>query len=240
MLSRSLITVIALAGTLAFVEGFSYWWMHPSTSDADQPKLVYTPPQPSEGKAPNPASVGSMGEGGENEVVTLLPDVVEKTMETLYCSSGTVAKIERVNGVVMHVAFFEWNSADATNVLEAFKHLPDECMGSIGMKLLSKMPPQSYQVENEQLLFDHTMFRDPVGQIIHAFKGTWVSGATKVIGKDFRGGADQWRQIRLKAALHRFNPSYARVAQGAVRGIADPQLAWQAFEEGMLKNLHME
>lgn len=240
MIARSLIIVTALVVSLGFVEGFSYWWMHPSVSDAGQPKLVYTPPLPNDGKTSPAVDLATALEGAETDLVTLLPEIVEKTRETLYCSSGTVAKIERANGVVMHVAFFEWNSADATNVLEAFKHLPDECMGSIGMKLLSKMPARSYQVENEELLFDHTMFRDPVGQIIHAFKGTWVSGATKVIGKDFRGGADQWRQIRLKAAQHRFNPSYARVAQGAVRGIADPQLAWQAFEDGMLKNLHME
>ncbi|MDB4387478.1 hypothetical protein N9Z15_04650 [Akkermansiaceae bacterium] len=87
------------------------------------------------------------------------------------------------------------------------------------------------------LSFDHTVFRDPQGVIVHAFKGTWVSGANSLLGDGLRGGADQWNQLRRKAALHRFRPAHARVAQGAVRGIPDPDLAWEDFGEAMLVDL---
>ncbi len=171
---------------------------------------------------------------------TSLPTVVEKALPALRCSTGTAARIDRDDGTTVHLAFFEWNLADSTNVLEAFKHLPDECMGSIGMTLTTQLPPRSYQVGAETLWFDHTVFRDSVGITVHAFKGTWVSGANSLIGSGERGGVDQWNQLRWKSALTRFHPAHARVAQGAVRGIPNPDLAWQAFEETMLKDLKFQ
>ena len=113
-------------------------------------------------------------------------------------------------------------------------------MGSIGLTLLSKEKPLAYTVAGEILWFDHTSFRDPRGGTIHAFKGTWVSGARNLIGNGFRGGGDQWREICWRSALKRFHPAYARVAQGAVRGIPNPDLAWQAFEDAMLKDLKFQ
>ena len=121
--------------------------------------------------------------------------------------------------------------------MEAYKHLPEQCMGSIGMTLVGRCPPRSYQVGDEPLSFDHTIFRDPTGAIIHAFKGTWVSGASSLLGNGLRGGAEQWRQLRWRSALTRFRPAHARVAQGAVRGISNPDLAWRAFEQAMLVDL---
>ena len=79
-----------------------------------------------------------------------------------------------------------------------------------------------------------------MGVVVHAFKGTWVSGADKLLGDGFRGGVEEQRMLRWKAALSRFRPAYARVAQGAVRGIASPDLAWKTFEESMLVDLLMK
>jgi hypothetical protein len=212
---------------------------------------------------------------------TLLPDLVSRSMPSLRCSAGIAARIDRPNGATVHLAFFEWNLADSTNVLEAFKHLPDECMGSIGMTLVKKRPPRTYLVRNQEtgnrargsagvppasqgsaddtaqssstnlqspisnlssstLSFDHTEFRDPSGKTIHAFKGVWVSGASGLLGDGIRGGGEQWNQIRWRAALKRFRPAYARVAQGAVRGIPNPDLAWEIFEQSMLQDLTFE
>ena len=175
-----------------------------------------------------------------SSTTTPLPAVVANALPALRCSTGTAARIDRDDGTIFHLAFFEWNLADSTNVLEAFKHLPDECMGSIGMILTAQLPPRSYQVGAETLWFDHTVFRDSVGITVHAFKGTWVSGANSLIGSGERGGVDQWNQLRWKSALKRFKPAHARVAQGAVRSIPNPDLAWQAFEETMLKDLKFQ
>lgn len=224
--------IATIVMSLVATDWLAYWWMNPAPTGLAAPKLVYHPsPLAEEGpSAPNQ----------EDSIITPLPEVLASTLGVLACSNGVVSKIEQASGVVIHIAFFEWDSADSLSVLEAFKHLPEQCMGSIGMDLVEKLPPKFHSVGPEKLLFDHTVFKDPVGRTVHAFKGTWVSGASTLIGTHFRGGADQWRQIRMKAALHRFNPAYARVAQGAVRGIADPQLAWQAFEQAMLKDLRME
>ena len=247
-------TLIGIVLALGAVEATAYWWMHPTPAGLGQPVLVYRPEERSQAtgdrgqqdvEAQDPAqSSNSSSPISDSQrfsisasTLTTLPAVVEKALPTLRCSTGTAARIDRDDGTTIHVAFFEWDLADSTNVLEAFKHLPDECMGSIGMTLTGHQPPRSYQVGGETLWFDHTVFRDSGGVTVHAFKGTWVSGASSLVGNGFRGGADQWNQLRWKAALKRFHPAHARVAQGAVRGIPNPDLAWVAFEDAMLKDL---
>lgn len=230
---------------------------------------------------------------------TLLSEIVSSSIRSLRCSTGTAVRIDRDDGTIVHVAFFEWDLAASNNVLEAFKHLPDECMGTIGMTLVKIHPPRMYVVRSQELLgrdlrsalqslggngadvivadgarserrdhrsedgsheeaastssasssnhqspisnislnFDHTEFRDLTGRTIHAFKGVWVSGVTNLLGDGPRGGLDQSRQIRWRAALKRFRPAHARVAQGAVSGIASSDRAWETFEESMLRDL---
>lgn len=172
--------------------------------------------------------------------VTSLPEIVARALPSLRCSTGTASRIDTAEGVTIHTAFFEWDLASSTSVLEAFKHLPDECMGSIGMTLTAHHSPRPYQVGNETLSFDHSIFRDPQGEVIHAFKGVWVSGSSGLLGNGLRGGGEQARQLRWKAGLHRFRPAHARVAQGAVRGIPNPDLAWETFQSTMLVDLKME
>ncbi len=303
--------ILPLLLSLAVIEGTSYWWMHPAPAGLGEPVLIYRPENRGQGPrdssqqdAKDPAQTSSSNQksiiddhqssiassplsasqdfSAPASTHTPLPDVVARALPSLHCSTGTAARIDSNDGVTIHVAFFEWDLSSSTSVLEAYKHLPEECMGSIGLTLIEKAPPRSYVVRSrgtgargqeseggsreeaaalanssssdpkskiqnpklpqsdETLTFDHTVFRDPAGVAVHAFKGTWVSGASGLIGKGFRGGVDQWTQLRWKAGLKRFRPAHARVAQGAVRGIHDPDFAWQAFENAMLKDLRME
>ena len=240
---------LILLSWVLVIEGLAWWWMHPAAAGQGEPVLVYRPefarapgarpdmdddPQLPSG---NPSSHPKFKIQNSKSTLTPLPEIVARSMPSLRCSAGTAARMDREDGITIHLAFFEWELADSTNVLEAFKHLPDQCMGSIGMTLTRHASPRSYQVGGESLAFDHTIFHDPRGVVVHAFKGTWVSGAANLLGDGLRGGAEQWRQIRWKAAIKRFRPAHARVAQGAVRGIANPDLAWQAFEEAMLNDL---
>ena len=264
----SILATIVLA--LGAVEATAYWWMHPAPAGRGQPVLVYQPsrsagvspashrgseigdeksssphhplsPLPDPQSSSPPSFLSTLNpQPSTSSTTTPLPAVVEKALPTLRCSTGIAARIDRDDGTTIHLAFFEWNLADSTNVLEAFKHLPDECMGSIGMILTGHQPPRSYQIGAETLWFDHTVFKDASGITVHAFKGTWVSGASSLVGNGFRGGADQWNQLRWKSALKRFHPAHARVAQGAVRGIPNPDLAWSAFESAMLKDLRFQ
>jgi hypothetical protein len=168
----------------------------------------------------------------------------------LRCTSGQVnyCKLSDTSGI--HLAFFEWDGTDTGSVLEAFRHMPEACMGSIGMILVSKEKPISYSVDGETLLFDHTVFREPTqgggavlgSPLIHAFRAVWVSGINNADARKGLGGDefDRLRTIRLKSALTRFRPAHARVIQGAVRGLPSADLAWQAFENALLKDLRME
>lgn len=238
---RSLFKPLLLAGLiLGSIEGFAYWWMHPAASGKDQAVLVYRPENRSQ------EAEESSIQNSKFKIqtlpppsVTLLPEIVARSIPSLHCSTGTAARIDRDDGVTIHLAFFEWDLAESSNVLEAYKHLPEVCMGSIGMSLIERCAPRSYKIAGETLSFDHTTFRDQGGAIIHSFKGVWVSGASKLLGPGILTSAEQTRLIRLKAALKRLRPAYARVAQGAVRGILNPDLAWQAFREAMLEDLEM-
>jgi hypothetical protein len=181
---------------------------------------------------------------------TPLPEVYRQAAPMLRCSSGQVFHVKIQDTIGLHGAFFEWDGTDTGSVLEAFRHMPEACMGSIGMKLVSKEAPIPYTLSNHTLIFDHTVFRDHghgggplvAGPLVHAFRAVWVSGVSSA---DARQGLDgrkfnQLRAIRLQAALTRFRPAHARVIQGAVRGLHTPEAAWQAFEQHMLRNLTFE
>lgn len=238
--------ILAVVLALGTTEGLAYWWMHPAPAGFGQPVLCYRP-QMKDRELRIEDSTSSVASDRRvpasdscSSFFTFLPEVVAKSLPTLSATTGTVARIERDDGVTIHAAFFEWDLADSTSVLESYRHLPDECMGSIGMILLENRPSQTYHVGMETLTFDHTIFRDPRGATVHAFKGTWVSGAKSLLGNGLRGGLEQWRQLRWRSAITRFRPAYGRVTQGAVRGIQNPGLAWQAFENAVLADLSFE
>ena len=233
--------LLAIFLVLGSVEGGAYWWMHPEPAGLGQPVLCYRPSDRGRETSNGPAQADDGPSAAEPFCArTPLPDVVAKSLPSLLCSTGTACRMDRDDGTTVHLAFFEWNLADSTSVLEAFKHLPDQCLGSIGMTLVEHRLPRSYKVGGETLAFDHTVFRDSGGALIHAFKATWVSGMKGLADDGFRGGVDQWRRLRWKAAVRRFYPAHARVAEGAVRGVPNADLAWQAFEDAMLKDLRFE
>ena len=242
---------VAIIGSmvLAFgaVEALAWWWTHPTPAGRGQAVLGYRPEIRTQEQADgqqipgeNPSSIQNPKFKIQNSIsssITPLPEIVAQSQPSLRCSTGTAARIDREDGVTIHLAFFEWDLADTRDVLEAYKHLPEQCLGAIGMKLVENRPARTYQVGTEAIAFDHSVFRDRAGVLVHSFKGVWVSGMSRLIGDGFPIGSDQWRNLRLKAALHRFHPAYSRVAQGAVRGIPNPDLAWVAFENAMLKDL---
>jgi len=78
--------------------------------------------------------------------ITPLPEVYAKAAPMLRCSSGQVFHTQLNDTLGLHLAFFEWDGTDTGSVLEAFRHMPEACMGSIGMILIEKAPPRSYVV----------------------------------------------------------------------------------------------
>ena len=257
---RPLPIILAIVFALGATEGLAYWWMHPVPAGLGQPVLAYRPQMGDRGsqivdrgsrivdrgsKIEDDAAIPSLDDPRStihdppSSSYAPLPEVVAKSLPSLHCSSGTAARIDRDDGITIHHAFFEWDVANSDNVLEAFKHLPDVCMGSIGMTLVEHRAARLYQIEGEALSFDHTVFRNPAGMPVHTFKGIWVSGSKSLLNTDFRSTLGV-RNLRLQAAIHRFRPAYSRVAQGAVRGIPNPDLAWQAFHDAMLVDLKFE
>ena len=307
---RLIPTAVTILLALGAVEATAYWWMHPAPDDSQDPVLVYRPgnhAQPT--RIPNQSSqLTNQGEASAQDSsppptinhqpstspsLTPLPEVYQQAAPMLRCTSGQVFHTQFGDeSVGLHLAFFEWDGADTGSVLEAFRHMPEACMGSIGMTLVEKRVPRAYGVGGEEtadrrsevgdqqggnagqkpatssrstlnpqlstlnsppstssttLLFDHTVFREPgegggplaVGPLVHAFRAVWVAGLKSADARQGIGGDDfdRLRTIRLKSAVSRFRPTHARVIQAAVRGAADGEAAWHAFEQTMLADL---
>ena len=347
----SLIAIVALGS----IEAIAWWWMHPAATGPTGPVLTYQPGFADRGPKLTDHSPSSPTDHrspitDHSPSITPLPEIYRHAAPILRCSSGQVLHIDLHGSAGIHVAFFEWDGTDTGSVLEAFRHMPEACMGSIGLKLVSKEKPIHYTVRardqeaedrrqeaedrrqetedrrqksevrgqksgnataqstsstdhrspitdhsppsstdhrspitdhsppsstdhrspitdhsppssndhrspitdhpisNLQLIFDHTVFRDPTATsggplqpapLVHAFRAVWVSGVTTADARDGLDGRpfDDLRAIRLDAARTRFRPAHARVIQGAVRGIPNPDLAWQAFEHHVLHDL---
>jgi hypothetical protein len=78
---------------------------------------------------------------------TPLPALYRQAAPMLRCSGGEVLRVDTADdNLTLHLAWFEWDGTDTGSVLEAFRHMPEACMGSIGMKLVSKEKPIPYTV----------------------------------------------------------------------------------------------
>jgi hypothetical protein len=232
-----------LGGVLTFlgsIESVAWWWMNPTQQTGKYPVLMYQAAKGSSLTKPD-------GNTEPQEIkVTPLPEIYLKSAPTLRCSGGEVLHLQLDDRVGLHVAYFEWDDTDTGSVLEAFRHTPEVCLGSLGMELVSKEEPITWERDGQSLVFDHIIFREPskgrglgFSQLVHTFRAVWVEGMS---GTDYREGilGDQLKRlgpIRLKSAFSRYRPAHARVIQGAVRGVANSAAAWSAFEESTLTNL---
>jgi hypothetical protein len=255
-------SIMLLTGlVIGAVEAIAYGWMHPAAAGAGQAVLCYRPgssrnagvsPAADPSSLLSSALASDSGQRPTDNPPALIPllEIYQQAAPILRCSSGRMFHATRDKTMGLHLAFLEWNQTDTGSVLEAFRHMPEVCLGSLGMTLVSKETPIRYHVGGESLLFDHTVFREP-GQggglvasspLVHAFRAVWVVGVadasarTGLAGNEF----DRLRSIRLKSALTRFRPSHARVIQGTVRGALTADIAWQAFESTMLVDLTLE
>lgn len=260
-MSRPTLIILAIVLSLGATEAMAWWWMHPAPAGLGQPVLCYRPqvgrarrahPLVAKDAPPNSesergASISSIQ--NPSSTYTPLPEIYAKSAPMLRCSSGQVFHVKLDPDISLHLAFFEWNASDTGSVLEAFRHMPEACLGSLGMTLVSIEPTIPYQVGTETLIFDHSIFREPgsmgntastISPLVHAFRAVWVSNLPAAnVRQGLYGDTfdHNLRTIRFKSALTRFRPAHARVAQGAVRGTSSGDDAWNAFQSAMLADL---
>ena len=241
---RPLLLLLPLLG-LGAVEAISYWWMHPSAAPDQQqgPLLTYRPP---------PATPADSGPTASLPVITTMPELYRKAAPMLRCTSGDVLHmaLDDEQRVGIHIAWFAWDHTDAGSVLEAFRHPPTDCMGSIGMKLVSHEPPIPYTIGDQTLLFDHSIFQEHGSSTnpllptppVHTFRAVWVGGLSSAdaSSKFDRQSLKNLRSIRFRAAISRQRPPHARVIQGAVRGTTSTAEAWRTFEQAILQHVTVE
>ena len=260
-MSRPTSILLAIVLAVSSTEGLAYWWMHPATPRGGQPVLCYKPtssrsadvPPSSSARDPQSSSATDNRQATADDspapIFTPLPAIYDKSAPLLRCSGGQVFQVALGDTISLYLAFFEWNQTDTGSVFEAYIHLPESCLGSLGMILLSKEPPIAYRVGGQTLMFDHTVFRDPpqgggagLALPVHSYRAVWISGITEShAGAELADDKlDHPRAIRLQSALSRYRPAYARVIQGTVRGAPTADLAWQAFANTMLTDLTFE
>lgn len=165
----------------------------------------------------------------------LQSDVYEQVQPALLCSSGWISDIGTEDGAEARVSFFRWDSTDTVNTLEAFKHLPEQCMGAIGMRLENIHQTRVMETPGGLLHFDSTQFRPQGGgRAVHIFKCVWVGGFPDSTMRDdalMGKNGHELRQLRMAAAAARFRPRHTRVIMGGVLGMPTEELAWKRFEK---------
>ncbi len=186
-------------------------------------------------------AVAAPGIARRHQDWTYLPELYAAVKPSLRCNSGWLADLPDPEGAPMRVGVFEWRRSKRADVLEAFKHLPEQCMGSIGMELEAIHGPRVLGDGRQRLVFDATSFRPKGGgSVVHVFKAVWVAGYE---APDLRRGVlgnqtgNDLRGLRMMAAAHRFKPPHSAVIMGAVAGMPTEELAWRRFLTEVLADL---
>ncbi|MFM7182143.1 MAG: hypothetical protein ACKO2G_11855 [Verrucomicrobiales bacterium] len=209
---------------IAVIEAVAWWWMNPAPAGLGQPVLTWS---------------------SSDTTLADRPDLYAQSAPGLRCATGQIRSADRPDGVAVFTGFFAWESTSSTgDVLEAFRHQPEECLGYVGMKLVSTQPLRTFKVSGETLTFEHTILRSPQAMQgnVHAFKAVWLSGITTGTSREgiLGGNQSSLRAVRWRAALSRFRPAHARVVQGAVQGVSSPDQAWEIFRSSILEDLEMK
>jgi hypothetical protein len=221
---RFFVLILGLLST----ELLAWWWMHPRENEKVAALLGW-----------NTVLLGADKKDGITSQISWHPEMVDGYRDSLNCTTGAICKIQKKGDLTIHAALFTWDQSASVAAIEAFRHRPERCLGSIGMKMEKEFPSRLYVIDGETLHFNHTYFRDQKGVPVHAFKATWVAGLSQRFVSNMVN-TKEWRELRVKAALSRFSPKHARVIQGAVRSIHSPDEAWTIFEDSVLQALHFE
>jgi hypothetical protein len=222
---KTLLTCAAVLLSVLAAEAFSYFWMNPPRPDG--PVMV-----------PHLAPPVADGSFKSNQ------DEFEKAREGLMCSGGWIGSVGGDNKPRVHLSWVEWDQLGVANTLEAFRHLPEECMGSVGMVQEKVYPQREIGTGERRMVFDSSRFRsERGGQAMYVFKAVWVSGTGgmsqrgEFFGFDL-GTINRSRgAIRMASTLHRFKPDHTRVMMAGVTGLPSEELAWRHFSREVLPQI---
>jgi hypothetical protein len=118
-------------------------------SSSSNPKSTINNPQSS--ISPSSISASQRFSISASTTLTPLPELYRQAAPMLRCSGGEVFRVDTADdNLTLHLAWFEWDGTDTGSVLEAFRHMPEACMGSIGMKLVSKEKPIRYTIRGQE------------------------------------------------------------------------------------------
>ncbi len=202
-------------------EAFSYFWMNPEKSGTRLNRPVFAAPV-------------------IDETFESSPEQFDQVKGELLCTGGWIGRQGGGAVPLTQLVWIEWDRAGTRNTLEAFRHLPEQCMGSVGMKLEREFPQRSLGSGDQRLVFDSTLFR-PLrgGPAMHVFKAVWVSGR---VGASLRENILETKSqnlfgLRLATAIHRFKPEQTRVLMAGVIGLPSEELAWKFFSREILRQI---
>ena len=219
-----LVLVIPLLPVLA-AEGFSYFWMNPPRPDGSVLVPHLAPPV-----------ADSSFESRQDDY--------EKARKGLMCSGGWIGRLGGNDAPKVHLSWVEWDQLGVANTLEAFRHLPEECMGSIGMVQEKVYAQREAGTGERRMVFDSSQFRsEHGGPAMYIFKAVWVSGTRAMSQRGEFFGFDLGTinrsrgAIRMASALHRFKPDHTRVFMAGVTGLPSEELAWRHFSREILPQI---
>lgn len=224
-LSRCLAPLAIVLAAMVAGEVTARWWMRPGRIDPHAEILKFRVPD------------GEPAWRHEDEAFA-------KVRPLLHCSDGWIGGRDFEDGRGMHISYSEWNPGQAGAPTHALIHMPEQCMGAIGMVFEESLPPREFALPNgEELVFDVTRFSTPGPPFekLFVFKAVWIEGAEGVNLRNgiFGGGGSDLRRYRVEAAKHRFSPSHSRVIMGTFEHVEGVDEAWERFQTFVLSRLEL-
>ncbi len=217
----AIILLLPLLPVLA-AEAFSYYWMNPPRPDGPVAIPHFSPPVVDRTFEPNQKDF-------------------DAAKVQLMCSGGWSGKRGGDAQPLTRLSWVEWDRTSVANTLEAFRHVPEECMGSVGMTQEKVYPPREAGSGERRMVFDSALFRAQRGGAgMYVFKTVWASGTGSFsLRGDFfgfdLGTINRSRlMMRLATTLHRFKPEHTRVLMAGVTGLPSEELAWEHFSREIL------
>lgn len=210
------------------INGRMIFWVIPVVVAEISAHIWMNPSQPAD-----PGGILELSFPANDKSWTLRSEVYDDVAPSLHCNGGWISDVGSEEDLIGRVSFFQWDSTNTGNTLEAFKHLPEQCMGSIGMHLEEIHPTRELGTAAGTLHFDSTQFRPQGGgRTVHIFKCVWVSGfpESTLRGDLLGSNGQELRQLRLAAAVSRFQPQHTRIIMGGIFGMPTEELAWKRFK----------
>jgi exosortase len=121
-------------------------------------------------------------------------DLPPRSLKLLAFDSSATARWRETAGTEWSVFFFRWNPRSIQSVIQARLHRPDVCLPAAGLREVSEMGIQYFEVGTLKLPFRRYVY-ELEGRLLYVFFCQWEDGAENQDGLEASRQADRLRSV---------------------------------------------